>query len=233
MMRLVEDWLRELNYMPVGNQEGQEWPQTIKDAAKAMSEDQMQEEAVAEAAAPQQTATEIRSPMMDLPSTSGEPSDGLVRDLDFTVENVDLVLEEVRPYLISDGGNVKVVDVDAETRVAMLALQGACGSCPSSTTTMQLGIEKVLKENFADFGGVQQVEDPNGASLSDVTTDIVGQLLAPISPAITAMGGMVEVASAFDGIVVLKYKGSPKICSGIEMSLTANPMIREVRFIDF
>lgn len=35
-----------------------------------------------------------------------------------------------------------------------LALQGACGSCPSSTTTMKMGIERVLNENFRDMGGV-------------------------------------------------------------------------------
>lgn len=35
-----------------------------------------------------------------------------------------------------------------------LALQGACGSCPSSTTTMKMGIERVLNENFLNMGGV-------------------------------------------------------------------------------
>ena len=51
--------------------------------------------------------------------------------LPFTVENVDKTLDEVRPYLISDGGNVKVVGVDPETFGVELQLQGACGSCPS------------------------------------------------------------------------------------------------------
>lgn len=55
--------------------------------------------------------------------------------LPLTKSNVDDVLEEVRPYLIADGGNVKVVSVNADTQVIELALQGACGSCPSSTVT--------------------------------------------------------------------------------------------------
>jgi Fe-S cluster biogenesis protein NfuA len=49
---------------------------------------------------------------------------------------VDDVLEEVRPYLIADGGNVKVVSVDDINKTISLALQGACGSCPSSTVSI-------------------------------------------------------------------------------------------------
>jgi hypothetical protein len=47
--------------------------------------------------------------------------------LDFTQENVNKVLEEVRPYLIADGGNVSVERVDAEKLDVYLKLQGACG----------------------------------------------------------------------------------------------------------
>lgn len=39
-----------------------------------------------------------------------------------------------------------------------LALQGACGSCPSSTTTMKMGIERVLNENFLNMGGVSDLK---------------------------------------------------------------------------
>ena len=54
-------------------------------------------------------------------------------ELELTMENVNRVLDEVRPYLVADGGNVAVVSVDSETRDIALALQGACGSCASST----------------------------------------------------------------------------------------------------
>ena len=53
--------------------------------------------------------------------------------LELTKENVDKVLDEIRPYLIADGGNVAVVSIDDFTRSISLTLQGACGSCPSST----------------------------------------------------------------------------------------------------
>ena len=51
--------------------------------------------------------------------------------LDLTEENVELVLDGMRPYLIADGGNVALRDIDGG--VVILELQGACGSCPSSS----------------------------------------------------------------------------------------------------
>lgn len=61
--------------------------------------------------------------------------------MEFTLENVDKVLDEVRPYLIADGGNVEVVSVDEFTRSVSLTLQGACGSCPSSTVRDNVLVE--------------------------------------------------------------------------------------------
>ena len=70
------------------------------------------------------SATDVISPF-------AEGASGLTnRDLPFTIESVNLVLEEVRPYLIADGGNVSVDRVDEETKNIYLKLEGACGSCP-------------------------------------------------------------------------------------------------------
>ena len=60
-----------------------------------------------------------------------------------TVESVHAALDEVRPYLIADGGDVSVAAVEGGT--VMLRLEGACGTCPSSTATMKMGIERALK----------------------------------------------------------------------------------------
>ena len=51
-------------------------------------------------------------------------------ELALTIENVDKVLDEVRPYLIADGGNVAVEDVKAEEGQVFLKLEGACGTLP-------------------------------------------------------------------------------------------------------
>ena len=53
--------------------------------------------------------------------------------LELTEENVELVLDGMRPYLIADGGNVALRDIDGG--VVILELQGACGSCPSSSVS--------------------------------------------------------------------------------------------------
>lgn len=54
--------------------------------------------------------------------------------------------QQVRPYLMADGGNVELVEVDG--LVVKLKLKGACGSCPSSLTTMTMGIKRRLMEKI-------------------------------------------------------------------------------------
>lgn len=79
-------------------------------------------------------------------------------DMAFNMANVDKVLDSVRPYLIADGGNCRVVEVDALTGTVSLELEGACSSCPSSTVTLKMGIERALREQFGDrLGEVRQV----------------------------------------------------------------------------
>ena len=51
------------------------------------------------------------------------------------------VLDELRPYLKSDGGDCKIVDIDGP--LVKLELMGACSSCLASSTTMKMGIEKL------------------------------------------------------------------------------------------
>ena len=47
--------------------------------------------------------------------------------LSLTNENVEKVLDELRPFLISDGGNVEIAEIDGP--IVKVRLQGACGSC--------------------------------------------------------------------------------------------------------
>jgi Fe-S cluster biogenesis protein NfuA len=68
---------------------------------------------------------------------------------------VETVLDEMRPYLIADGGNVELVEIDGP--IVKLRLQGACGSCPSSTMTLRMGIERRLREFIPEIAEVEQV----------------------------------------------------------------------------
>jgi len=71
-------------------------------------------------------------------------------------EKVEKVLEEIRPYLQADGGNVELVDVSDEG-VVKVRLTGACGGCPMSTMTLKMAIEKKLKEKIPEVKAVEQV----------------------------------------------------------------------------
>jgi Fe-S cluster biogenesis protein NfuA len=75
--------------------------------------------------------------------------------LALTPENVESVLDEMRPYLMADGGNVELVELDGP--VVKLRLQGACGSCPSSAMTLRMGIERRLREFIPEIAEVEQV----------------------------------------------------------------------------
>lgn len=74
--------------------------------------------------------------------------------LALTPENVETVLDEMRPYLMADGGNVELVEIDGP--IVRLRLQGACGSCPSSTMTLKMGIERRLREYIPEIAEVEQ-----------------------------------------------------------------------------
>ena len=71
-------------------------------------------------------------------------------------EEVEEVLESVRPMLIQDGGNVELVDID--DGVVKVRLVGACVSCSSSTMTLKMGIEKALKKAIPMVRCVEAVE---------------------------------------------------------------------------
>ncbi|NJK49359.1 NifU family protein [Candidatus Gracilibacteria bacterium] len=74
--------------------------------------------------------------------------------LALTPDNVEQVLDEMRPYLMADGGNVELVEIDGP--IVKLRLQGACGSCPSSTMTLKMGIERRLREIIPEIAEVEQ-----------------------------------------------------------------------------
>ncbi len=59
-------------------------------------------------------------------------------------DEVEKILNEIRPQLMADGGDIELVDVDKEGTVKV-KLKGACAGCPMSQMTLQLGVERYLK----------------------------------------------------------------------------------------
>ena len=60
-------------------------------------------------------------------------------------DQVQLVLNEIRPYLQGDGGDCELIAVDEDGTVH-IRFAGACTGCPSSSATIKMGIENFLRE---------------------------------------------------------------------------------------
>eukprot|EP00894_Picocystis_sp_ML_P000441 jgi/Pico_ML_1/50958/g2072.t1 len=154
-------------------------------------------------------------------------------DLELTEENVELVLDELRPYLMSDGGNVELVEVDGLT--VKLRLQGACGSCPSSTTTMTMGIKRRLMEKIPEILEVEQVEDANAGL--ELTPENVDSVLGEIRPYLSGTGGGELELEEIDGpLVKVRLSGPAADVLTVRVAVTQKlreriPMIAAVQLV--
>jgi Fe-S cluster biogenesis protein NfuA len=72
-------------------------------------------------------------------------------------ERVEEALETIRPYLISDGGNVAVEEI-TDDMIVKLRLLGNCGSCKMSFMTMKAGIEQAILKAVPEIKGVVAVD---------------------------------------------------------------------------
>ena len=63
-------------------------------------------------------------------------------------DKVEAALDKIRPALRADGGDVELVDV--KEGVVTVRLTGACGSCPMSTMTLRMGVERVIREEVPE-----------------------------------------------------------------------------------
>lgn len=79
-------------------------------------------------------------------------------------ERIQQVLNDYRPTLYMDGGDVEIICVD-EKGVAHVKMLGACIDCPISILTMKLGIQRLLKEHFQEITGVHAITDVSIADL--------------------------------------------------------------------
>ena len=70
-------------------------------------------------------------------------------------DKVQAVLDNIRPNLRADGGDVELVDV--KDGIVSVRLKGACAGCPMSTMTLKNGIERLLKQEVKDVKEVKAV----------------------------------------------------------------------------
>lgn len=125
-------------------------------------------------------------------------------ELPLTAENVESVLDEIRPYLIADGGNVALQEIDGN--VVKLKLQGACGSCPSSVVTMKMGIERRLMEKIPEVVAVEAIPDEETGL--EMNEENIEKVLEEIRPYLVgAAGGTLELVAIEDPIVKVRITG--------------------------
>lgn len=72
---------------------------------------------------------------------------------------VAVVLDDVRPGIVADGGDVELVSIDHPSGVITVRLTGSCVGCPSATITMKFGIERIMLDRVPWVTAVQQTED--------------------------------------------------------------------------
>ena len=73
-------------------------------------------------------------------------------------QEVEKILNELRPSLEADGGNVELVEVDEKKGEVKVRLQGACQHCPMSSITLEQGIARALKEKVPGVKSVIRVD---------------------------------------------------------------------------
>ncbi|XP_076898725.1 nifU-like protein 2, chloroplastic [Bidens hawaiensis] len=138
-------------------------------------------------------------------------------ELPLTAENIEKVLDEVRPYLIADGGNVALHEIDGN--IVRLKLQGACGSCPSSVTTMKLGIERRLMEKIPEIVAVEPVPDEEtGLELNEENVEKVLEEIRPYL--VGAAGGSLEFVSIDEPIVKIRLSGPAASVMTVRVAVT-------------
>lgn len=73
-------------------------------------------------------------------------------------QKVEDGLEEIRPFLKSDGGDISLIDIDKETNIVKVRLEGACASCTVNQMTLKSGVEFTIQKHAPQIQKVVNVE---------------------------------------------------------------------------
>ncbi|CAH2077929.1 unnamed protein product [Thlaspi arvense] len=155
--------------------------------------------------------------------------------LPLTEESVEIVLDEVRPSLMADGGNVALHEIDG--LVVVLKLQGACGSCPSSSMTLKMGIESRLRDKIPEIMAVEQFLEPEAGGL-ELNEENIEKVLSELRPYLSGTGGGGLELVEIDGYVVkVRLTGPAAGVMTVRVALTQKlretiPSIGAVQLLD-
>lgn len=78
------------------------------------------------------------------------------------VKEIESIVEKnIQPSVEMHGGVVKLQDFDMDTGVALMLMSGACSGCASSSITLKMGVENMLKHYVPEVNAVEGMDDPN------------------------------------------------------------------------
>jgi Fe-S cluster biogenesis protein NfuA len=75
-----------------------------------------------------------------------------------TIEKINLALEEIRPFLLDDGGDIELIEL-TEDLVVKVKFLGACKACSMSPMTLKGGVEDAIKRKIPEIKEVITIED--------------------------------------------------------------------------
>lgn len=144
-----------------------------------------------------------------------------------TLENVEKVLDELRPYLQKDGGDCKVLELEGP--ILKLEMQGSCSSCSSSAITVKMGIERTMLARIPEIHEVEAIMP--GAKIPDEQG--VQAILDTISGLLSVSGSTVELVELD---VAEDIDSTSYICVGMSGPAQRNrsvraEVLRRIKFI--
>ncbi len=78
------------------------------------------------------------------------------------IKNIEYIINQyVQPAVEQHGGYIKLEDFDVESGKVSVLLQGSCSGCASSTITLKMGVENMLKHYVPEVNAVEGMDDPN------------------------------------------------------------------------
>lgn len=77
-------------------------------------------------------------------------------NLEELAQKIETSLNSIRPYLLADGGNVKISEITPE-RVVRLEFVGNCGNCSMSTMTFKAGVEAAIKRDVPEVKSIEVI----------------------------------------------------------------------------
>ena len=75
-----------------------------------------------------------------------------------SIEKINLALEQIRPFLKDDGGDIEFIEL-TDDNIVKVKFLGACSDCSMSAMTLKGGVEEAIKKNVPDIQSVIMVEE--------------------------------------------------------------------------